>query len=67
MVIDISNDASLIDDEVAAHIFVPFFTTKSGGSGIGLSLSQQIMHMSGGMLRLVHDRAAGIVTFRIVD
>ena len=67
VVIDISNDASLIDDEVAAHIFVPFFTTKSGGSGIGLSLSQQIMHMSGGMLRLVQDRAAGIVTFRIVD
>ena len=33
-------------------IFIPFFTTKSGGSGIGLSISRQIMRLSGGTLTL---------------
>jgi signal transduction histidine kinase len=34
-------------------IFVPFFTTKESGSGIGLSLSRQIMLLHGGSLKLV--------------
>ena len=34
------------------EIFVPFFTTKTGGTGIGLSLSKQIMHMHGGNLKV---------------
>lgn len=67
VVIDICNNASLIPDDVAAHIFVPFFTTKSGGSGIGLPLSRQIVRMSGGMLRLVQDKKSGTVKFRIED
>jgi len=32
-----------IDDEAQSKIFIPFFTTKKSGSGIGLSLSRQIM------------------------
>lgn len=36
--------------EVIDKIFVPFFTTKPEGSGIGLSLSKQIMRMHGGTL-----------------
>lgn len=52
VVIDISNDGPLIPDDVAQHIFVPFFTTKKEGSGIGLSISRQIMRMSGGSLTL---------------
>jgi signal transduction histidine kinase len=33
-------------------IFVPFFTTKESGSGIGLSLSRQIMLLHGGSLKV---------------
>lgn len=66
VIIDISNNAGLIPDDVASHIFIPFFTTKPEGSGIGLSLSRQIMRVSGGSLSLHQDKAQGITTFRIV-
>lgn len=66
IIIDVSNNAGLIPDEVASHIFIPFFTTKPEGSGIGLSLSRQIMRVSGGSLSLHQDKAQGITTFRII-
>ena len=66
VIIDVSNNAGLIPDDIASHIFIPFFTTKSEGSGIGLSLSRQIMRVSGGSLSLRQDKAHGITTFRIV-
>ena len=66
VVIDVSNNAGLIPDDVASHIFIPFFTTKPEGSGIGLSLSRQIMRVSGGSLSLRQDKAQGITTFRII-
>jgi two-component system, NtrC family, nitrogen regulation sensor histidine kinase NtrY len=43
--IDIFNNGKEINPEIIEEIFVPFFTTKKGGSGIGLSLCRQIMHM----------------------
>lgn len=66
VIIDVSNNAGLIPDDIASHIFIPFFTTKPEGSGIGLSLSRQIMRVSGGSLSLRQDKAHGITTFRIV-
>ena len=66
IIIDVSNNAGLIPEDVAFHIFIPFFTTKSEGSGIGLSLSRQIMRVSGGSLSLHQDKAQGITTFRII-
>ena len=66
IIIDVSNNAGLIPEDVASHIFIPFFTTKPEGSGIGLSISRQIMRVSGGSLSLHQDKAQGITTFRII-
>lgn len=66
IIIDVSNNAGLIPEDVASHIFIPFFTTKPEGSGIGLSLSRQIMRVSSGGLSLHQDKAQGITTFRII-
>lgn len=41
-----------IEDELLKEIFIPFFTTKDSGSGIGLSLSKQIMSLHGGRIRV---------------
>jgi len=48
--LDIANTGKLIPPEILPHIFVPFFTTKPDGSGIGLSVSRYIMRLHGGKL-----------------
>lgn len=61
-----SNDGSPIPAELEQEIFTPFFTTKRGGSGIGLALSRQLMVMQGGDLSLETTPERGFtVTFRI--
>jgi nitrogen fixation/metabolism regulation signal transduction histidine kinase len=50
--IDIKNNGPQIPPEIADQIFVPFFTTKEDGSGIGLSLSKQILLSMGGDILL---------------
>lgn len=52
VLIEISNNGPSIPRDIAEHIFIPFFTTKEKGSGIGLSISRQIMRLSGGSLSL---------------
>lgn len=46
----IRDNGSGIDEEALGKIFIPFFTTKKQGSGIGLSLSKQIMRKHGGAI-----------------
>jgi nitrogen fixation/metabolism regulation signal transduction histidine kinase len=48
--IEVSDNGSGIIKEALEHIFVPFYTTKKTGSGIGLSLSRQIMQMHNGTI-----------------
>jgi nitrogen fixation/metabolism regulation signal transduction histidine kinase len=48
--IDVSDNGPGIIKEAMEKIFIPFFTTKKTGSGIGLSLSRQIMQMHNGSL-----------------
>lgn len=55
--IRVRNDGSAIPPECREQIFIPFYTTKGGGSGIGLSLSRQIMQAHGGTLDLDHSTA----------
>lgn len=63
VLIEVSNNGPVIPQEEAEHIFVPFFTTKEGGSGIGLSISRQIMRLSGGSISLKSAPAARKTTF----
>lgn len=51
--IKISNNGPYIPPELQEKIFVPFFTTKQEGSGIGLSISQEIMKLHKGSLMVV--------------
>ncbi|MDE6787067.1 MAG: ATP-binding protein, partial [Muribaculaceae bacterium] len=48
--ISVADNGCGISPDAADSIFLPFFTTKSGGSGIGLSLSRQIVSMHGGSI-----------------
>jgi signal transduction histidine kinase len=49
-VVEIKDNGPGIPPDVQERIFVPFFTTKEDGSGIGLSLSRQIMRLHGGTI-----------------
>ena len=51
----ISNDGDIIPAEARSSIFVPFFTTKRKGSGIGLSLSRRLLTIQGGMMSLLDE------------
>ena len=51
--IEVSNNGPEITPEMAEQIFIPFFTTKEDGSGIGLSLSKQMMRLQGGSIALL--------------
>ncbi len=46
-----------VSKEIQDKIFIPFFTTKQEGSGIGLSLSRQIMRAHGGTIRIVSNES----------
>ena len=51
--IEVANNGPKITPEIAEQMFVPFFTTKEDGSGIGLSLSKQMMRLQGGNVSLL--------------
>lgn len=57
----VSNDGAAINPESKDQIFVPFYSTKQDGSGIGLSVSRQIMRQHGGTLRLVRSESKNTV------
>lgn len=46
----VTDNGTGIDPEVQERIFIPFFSTKPGGSGIGLTLARQIMHQHRGCI-----------------
>lgn len=66
VLIEVINNGPAIPADEAEHIFVPFFTTKSGGSGIGLSISRQIMRLSGGSLTLKSSVSGGKTVFLLL-
>jgi nitrogen fixation/metabolism regulation signal transduction histidine kinase len=58
-VIEITDNGPGIPDELATKIFVPFFTTREGGSGVGLALARQVMIAHGGFIRLTRSDGEG--------
>jgi signal transduction histidine kinase len=55
--ISVTNNGPAIPPEIQDKIFVPFFTTKKNGSGIGLSICQEIMKVHKGSLRVMSSLA----------
>ena len=53
VIIDVTNDGEPIPPSAQEQIFIPFYTTKKEGSGIGLSLARQIMRNHNGSIELV--------------
>jgi signal transduction histidine kinase len=51
----ISNDGDIIPADARSSIFIPFFTTKRKGNGIGLSLSRRLLALQGGMMSLLDE------------
>jgi len=64
VVIDIADNGPGVADELARKIFVPFFTTKRQGSGVGLALTRQIMSVHGGTVKLEQSESGGAL-FRL--
>ena len=65
VVVTIANNGSPISKESREEIFVPFYTTKQDGSGIGLSLSRQIMRLHNGSIHLLRSDQKG-TAFQLV-
>lgn len=59
-----SDRGSGVDESITGKIFNPFFTTRSLGTGLGLSVSQQIVRAHGGNITFRNRRAGG-ATFRV--
>lgn len=64
--IQIADNGGGIPDEIMEQIFVPFFTTKDEGSGIGLSLSRQIMRLHKGSIDLQSEQGTGTVVTLVI-
>lgn len=63
--IRVTDNGPGIEPEALEKIFIPFFTTKKTGSGIGLSLSRQIMQLHGGQLKAISTPGEGS-TFSLI-
>ncbi|HEV8537308.1 MAG TPA: ATP-binding protein [Bacteroidota bacterium] len=55
VILEVTDNGPGIPKEVQDRVFVPLFTTKPSGSGIGLSLSRQIMRLHRGMINVTSD------------
>jgi len=61
VVMQVSDNGAGIVPEALDKIFIPFFTTKKSGTGVGLSLSRQIMRVHGGTISVESEPGKGAV------
>jgi nitrogen fixation/metabolism regulation signal transduction histidine kinase len=59
VVIEVRDNGPGVPDELTRRIFVPFFTTREGGSGVGLALARQVMISHGGFIRVDRNEGGG--------
>ena len=59
VVLVVSDNGPGIPDDIRSQVFVPFFTTKPGGTGIGMSIVRKIVIMSGGSIKLISKPGRG--------
>jgi two-component system nitrogen regulation sensor histidine kinase NtrY len=59
VVVDVADNGPGIPENLSTKIFVPFFTTKEEGSGVGLALARQVMTAHGGFIQLVRSDESG--------
>jgi two-component system nitrogen regulation sensor histidine kinase NtrY len=64
IVLKVTDNGEGIPPEISDEIFMPFFTTRKKGTGVGLSYSRQVMAMNGG--RIEFDSQPGRTRFRLV-
>ena len=65
VMLEVIDDGPGISEDIASRIFVPFYTTRREGSGIGLALSRQIMLAHGGTITF-NNRPSGGATFTLI-
>lgn len=66
-IIEVTDNGSGIREKEMQDIFIPFFSTKKEGTGIGLSLSKQIMSMHGGSIKVTsipHEKTSFFLMFK---
>jgi nitrogen fixation/metabolism regulation signal transduction histidine kinase len=63
LLIVISDNGTGIEPDILDEIFVPFYTTKPEGSGIGLSLARQIIRMHEGSLKITSKLGEGTIVY----
>ncbi len=59
IIIAVKDNGSGMDEEILNHIFVPFFTTKRHGTGVGMSLVRQIMRLHRGQVGIRSETGEG--------
>jgi nitrogen fixation/metabolism regulation signal transduction histidine kinase len=59
VIIEVCDNGPGVPEDIARKIFVPFFTTRQGGSGVGLALARQVMVAHGGFIRVAANEGGG--------
>lgn len=60
-VVEIRDTGSGLAEEISSHIFTPFFTTKSSGTGLGLPIVQKIVTSHNGTIQIYNHKEGGVV------
>jgi signal transduction histidine kinase len=66
VLIEISDNGPGIPSDIQSQVFIPFFTTKQAGTGIGMSIVRKIIIMSGGSIRFRSNPGEGTTFYLLI-